>query len=360
MDQGYRKFLTLWIGAFISAIGSGLSSFGLGVYVFKITGLASATAMVMLAGFLPGLLLSPLSGALSDRFDRRLLMILGDALSAIGIFIIIISMILGHSGIWLILFGISISSIFSSLVEPAFKATVSDLLDKELFSKASGMMQIINSSKFLISPLLAGFLLTLADIKLLLILDILTILPMVVLTQLVRKDIPFKKNKQSTTMVQEIQSGYRVLRGNKGVWKLVLLGSQISVFLGILQTLITPFVLSFSDEKFLGFATSLSAVGILVSSGVLGVVAIKKGYHNILSFSLFMAGLFMVGFAVRENTYSICIFGFLFFAMLPFANMSMDYLVRTNLKEDVQGRAWGLIGLISQLGYVLSYVLIAP
>ena len=51
----------------------------------------------------------------------------------------------------------------------------------------------------------------------------------------------------------------------------------------------------------------------------------------------------------------ICASGFGFFAMLPFANNSLDYLVRTNIAEELQGRAWGLIGFLSQIGYVVAY-----
>ena len=63
----------------------------------------------------------------------------------------------------------------------------------------------------------------------------------------------------------------------------------------------------------------------------------------------------MAGFGIRENIVVICIFGFLFFSSLPFANAALDFLVRTTIADDFQGRAWGLIGVLSQLGYVAAY-----
>lgn len=68
----------------------------------------------------------------------------------------------------------------------------------------------------------------------------------------------------------------------------------------------------------------------------------------------------MAVFGLRENFILICISGFLFFTMLPFANTSLDFLLRTNIGNDLQGRAWGLIGVISQLGYVAAYALSGP
>ena len=76
-----------------------------------------------------------------------------------------------------------------------------------------------------------------------------------------------------------------------------------------------------------------------------------------LSVSLFCSGIFMAVFGLRENIVLICVSGFLFFAMLPFANTSLDFLIRTNIENSVQGRAWGLIGVISQLGYVVAYAI---
>ena len=76
---------------------------------------------------------------------------------------------------------------------------------------------------------------------------------------------------------------------------------------------------------------------------------------RVLGISLMFAGLFMIGFGIWENIIVLCIFGFLFFAMLPFANNCLDYLVRTNIPDELQGRAWGFIGFLSQMGYVVAY-----
>lgn len=83
--SNFSKFLLLWAGEFISAIGGGLTSFGLGVYVFQQTGSAGSMALVTLLAFLPTLLLSVPAGVLADRHDRRLLMMVGDGCSAFGI-----------------------------------------------------------------------------------------------------------------------------------------------------------------------------------------------------------------------------------------------------------------------------------
>ena len=93
----------------------------------------------------------------------------------------------------------------------------------------------------------------------------------------------------------------------------------------------------------------------LVSSIIIGIVGIKKNFVRVLSISLAVCGLTMIGFGFKENIILICCFGFLFFFSLPFANNCLDYLTRTNIDADKQGRAWGLISFLSQIGYVVAY-----
>ena len=111
----------------MSSIGGGLTSFGLGVYVFGQTGSAADMALVTLLAFLPTLLLSVPAGVLADRYDSRLLMMIGDGCSAIGILFILFCILRGGASLTEICIGVTISSVFSSLLEPSYRATVTDL-----------------------------------------------------------------------------------------------------------------------------------------------------------------------------------------------------------------------------------------
>jgi MFS family permease len=354
-EKSFRKFLLLWSGELISAIGSGLTSFGLGVYVFQQTGKASAMALVTLLAFMPSLLLSAVAGVLADRYDRRILMVLGDSLSVIGLVFILACMFQGEAQLWQICVGVTISSVFSSLLDPAYKATITDLLTEEQYTKASGLVQVASSAKYLISPVIAGLLLAVSDIKLLLVIDICTFFVTVASTLIVRKGIVSKKIARPASFRRELKEGWLAISENKGVLALVLMGSVLTFFLGFIETLSLPMILAFSNSSVAGTIETVVAMGMLVSSVLLGIIPIKKGYLRMLSVSLFCEGFFIVIFGLRENMVLIGISGFLFFAMMPFANAGLDFLIRTNIDNSVQGRAWALIGLISQLGFVLAY-----
>ncbi len=349
------KFMLLWVGELISAIGGGLTSFGLGVYVFDQTGSAASMALVTLLAFLPTLLLSVPAGVLADRYDRRLLMMLGDGCSALGILCILLCMMRGKATLWQICIGVFLSATFSALLEPSYRATVTDLLTKEEYSKASGLVSLAGSARYLISPVVAGALLAVSDIKLLLVIDICTFFPTVFAAAFVRKGIARKVTEHQDSFLDSLRQGWQAVTGDRGILILITVSAVLTCFMGTFQILAQPLILDFADSTTLGIGETVCASGMLVSSLFLGARGIRRGYVKKLCLSLLVSGFGMVGFGLWENIYPICLFGALFFAALPFANNCLDYLVRVNIPDELQGRTWGSIGLLSQIGYVAAY-----
>ena len=276
MSKGYKKFLLLWAGELISSIGGGLTSFGLGIYVFNETGSAAGMSLVTLLGFLPTLLLSVPAGVLADRFDRRLLMMIGDGFSGLGILFILICMKSGGATLVQICIGVTVSAVFSSLLEPAYRSTVTDILTKEEFSKANGLVSLAGSARYLFSPVIAGLLLTVSDISLLLIIDICTFFVTITTTAIVRKGVKTKRSTDRAPFFESMKEGWRAVHSKKGIFLLIMVSSAITMFMGVLQVLVKPMLLAFTDSKTVGIAESVCACGMLVAALVLGIFGIKK------------------------------------------------------------------------------------
>ncbi len=232
---------------------------------------------------------------------------------------------------------------------------MSDLLSKEEYSKASGLVSLAGSARYLISPLLAGLLLAVSDIRLLLVIDICTFFLTVIVTGVVKRGLAAKPPGVRESFLSSLRGGWRAVTGKRGVLLLIAAASVLTCFMGAFQILAEPLLLDFTSSTVLGVAETICACGMLVSSLLLGIRGIRRGYVRVLCVSLLLAGAAMVVFGLKENIYLICVSGFCFFAMLPFANNCLDYLVRTNIPAEVQGRAWGLIGFLSQIGYVVAY-----
>lgn len=351
-----RKFMIIWFGEFISSIGSGMTSFAISIYIYRLTNSAALVSIAALLAYLPTILLNPIGGIFADRYDRRLMMILGDSLSVIGLVFILLCMKEGYTGVIPIFIGLTISSIFTSLLEPAYKATITDLLTEAEYAKASGLVQIAGASKYLISPFIAGIILSFTDISTILIIDISTFFVTVFSVFFVRKAIrQVKINKKNHSILTEFKEGINSVMAHDGVKDLVILMGFMCFFIAFIQTLIIPMILAFADSKTLGIMESISAVGMLIGSVVIGILNIKKNYSKVLMVSLMACGLFMAMVGTTTSIVIIFIFCILFFASLPFVNTCADVLIRMRIPNEVQGRAWGIISVLTQIGYIAAY-----
>lgn len=352
-----KNFLIIWVGELVSSIGSGMTAFALSIYVYQLTGSVTYVSLITLLAFMPTVLLSPLGGILADRYDRRLLMICGDVFSGLGVLYILFNLKMGNQGILPILIGVSISSIFVSLMEPAYRATVSDLLTQEEYGKASGMVQMAGNAKYLISPALAGLLLHISDISLILALDFGTFIITVSSIFIARSHMqkPMKKETKSS-LKKEFQEGFQVVSKNKEIRSLIMIMTLVCFFLGFIQTLTAPMILAVSDAKTVGYIESFCAAGMLVSSIFIGIFGIKNnGYRKILMISAVLCGLFMALVGVKTNLYFVSLMLFMFFLTLPFINSCAEVLLRSNIPNELQGRVWGLVSLLTQTGMIIAF-----
>lgn len=352
-----KKFLMIWFGELISSIGSGMTAFALSVYVYQATGSVSLVSVIAVASFLPTILLSPLGGVLADRYDRRLLMIIGDLFSGFGLLYVLWNIHTGTDSMLPIIAGVTFNAIFVALLEPSFKATVTDLLTEDEYAKASGMVQIAGNARYLISPALAGILLAVSDIRLILLLDICTFFITITAVALVRKSIGKPAAKEKRSALAEMKEGFAVIKQSKGISSLIALMAVVCFFVGFLQTLVSPMVLAVSDAKTVGMLESVCAVGMLIGSVFIGIFGIKGSYVRALSLAGMAASVCMAVSGVSINLIVTGAGIFLFFLALPFLNTSADVLVRSNVAGNVQGRVWGIISLLSQAGTAVAYVL---
>ncbi|WP_127534729.1 MFS transporter [Paenibacillus kobensis] len=357
-QQSFGKFLIVWAGQFISTIGIGLTAFSLGVYAFDKTNLATSVALITLFTFLPNIMLRPIGGVLADRFDRRLMMMIGDLGAALGLAFILAIMLAGDLHLWHIYVGVAFSSIFSALQSPAYKASATDLLTEEQFAKGSGLVQLAESSKFLLSPIIAGILLSVTTIETILIVNIATYLVAIAAVLVIRQGMKVNKGEGAgQSWTAELKEGWLAIRTNRGVLLLVTIISVITFYLGFLETLIGPMILSFAGAKTLGTFQSVSAIGMLISSLLIGMFKMTKKYTLMLVAGLILSGLAFSLIGLSTNIYFIIAAGFLFLGSLPFVNTSADVLVRKNIPNEKQGRVWGIIGILSQLGFIVAYSL---
>ncbi len=351
------RFLIIWAGQLLSRIGSGVSAFALGVHLYQTTGSTAAYSLLLLAAFLPSVLLAPVGGVIADRRNRKLMMAVGDLGSGLGILVVIAMVLMHPERHWPIYLGVAVSSVFAALHSPAFKAAVTDLLDEAAYARAGGLIQLAEASRYLLAPVLAAVLLARFSLTLVLAVDVATFLVAALTAILVenRSGSRITAVESGAGFRNDLAEGFRALLGNRVVANLLVVTSVVTFFTGMLQALFAPLILSFADAGTLGTVQSLAASGMLLSSLLIGVASKTGAQERVLSRSLFAAGLFYLLIGTSTSPALITVTAFCFFATLPFVNTSLEVLFRQSIDNRLQGRVWSLVSLISQSGMLVAF-----
>src|SRR3990172_2252777 len=151
-----RVFSVIWFGQLVSTLGSGLTGFALGVWVYQQTHSVTLFALNMLAQTLPNVLLAPIAGALADRWDRRRVMLLSDVGAGLSTLAIALLFLSGRLEIWHVYIVTAVGAACTAFQWPAYSAATTMLVPKQQLGRAGGMVQIGEAMGQLISPALAG------------------------------------------------------------------------------------------------------------------------------------------------------------------------------------------------------------
>ena len=358
-----RTFLIIWFGQLISLFGSQLTSFALGVWVYQYTGSVTQFALISFFTMLPGLVISPLAGALVDRWDRRWAMILSDSVAGLSTFGIALLLIAGQLQIWHIYLATTISSISSAFQWPAYVAATTLLVPKKHLSRASGMTQLSEALARLLSPICGGFLVIVIQLQGVILVDLATFLFALVTLLMVK----FPKPKTRVTgklgrgsLLQESIYGWSYIKARPGLMGLLMFFTISNFAVSTAEVLFTPLVLSFTSANVLGMVLSIGGSGMLIGSMVMSIWGgPKRRIYGVLGFELLLGlCIFLVGLRTSVNLITIGAFGAFF--SIPIFQSSSNAIWQTKVAPDVQGRVFAIRRMIAFSSRPLAYLVAGP
>ncbi|MEW6648601.1 MAG: MFS transporter [Chloroflexota bacterium] len=359
-----RTFLVIWMGQLISILGSGLTSFALGVWIFQETGQATPFAITVLFGTLPRILLSPLAGSLADRWNRRRLMILSDSGNALVTLVVVLLVYTDSLQIWNIYLVALAGSLCAAFQEPAYTASITMLVPKKDLARASGLMQIAQSMELLVAPLLAGVLFGFIGLGGIVLIDFITYFFAVGALLIVRipqpklTSQPEGSGKNKTW--QDAQFGWKYLRQRAGLFGLLLYFALVNFLVNLGGVLTAPLLLSFTNPTVLGAVQTVSGVGMLAGSLILGAWGgPKQRIRGVLAFiGLASLGVMLVG--IRADALWIGAGYFVLLFCVPLASGTSQAVFQTKIAADVQGRVFAIRAMISRSMMPVAFLLAGP
>ena len=363
---GMRGFVIFWLGQVISLVGTQMSGFGLTIWAYQLTGSATALALVGFFFITPLLLLSPVAGALVDRSNRKLMMMLSDLASGLATVAVAILYVSGHLQIWHLYVTGAISGAFQAFQWPAFSAAITLMLPKEQYGRANGMMGLAESGSGILAPILAGALLGLIGLGGILAIDIITFVFAVGALLFIHVPQPQQTAaglESQGSLWQESLYGFRYILQRPS-----LLGLQLVFLCGnfvssIAHTLAAPMILARTDNNSLifGSVNSIGAIG-----GVIGGLAMsawggpKRRVHGVLM-GWALAGLFgtlLMGLGRGLPVWGVAVF--IGAGISPIINASNQAIWQAKVAPDVQGRVFAIRRLIAWFVTPLSMLIAGP
>lgn len=355
-------FLIVWIGQLLSLIGSELTGFTLGVWVYQQNNSATQFALISICTLLPSILLSPIAGVLIDRWDRRLVMLMSDIGAGVTTLIIALLLVTNHLSIFHIYILTAISSVFNGFQHPAFVAASSLLLPKHKLAQGNGLISMSEAISRLVAPALGGVLLSLIDLKGVMMVDFTTFLMAVATLLMVRfpgvpKDLD---TEAEDSFWVEVTSAVRFLRQHPGLMALLSFFCIKNVFQGIILVLMTPLALSFSTPRMLGIVLSMGGVGMILGSGLLTLTNDRqRRTHLIFTFTgLLGIAIFAAGFRVSVPLFIVATF--LYSLGLPLIHGSGQVIFQLKTPPQIQGRVFSFNNAVAGLAIPLGYLVGGP
>ena len=360
-DRKMHVFLTVWFGQLISLVGSGLTSFALGVWVYQTTGSATMFAFISVFLLLPGILVSPFAGALVDRWDRRKVMIYSDLAAGLTTFGIAILFFSDQLAIWHIYIAEVIYSISGAFRMPSYMAITALLVPKEHFGRAGGLMQTGQATAQVVSPLLAAMLMTTINLEGVILVDFISFLIAIVTLLFIRVPKPAGASTgKKPSILSDATYGWSYISARSGLLGLLMFFAFVNFTYGILQALFTPMVLSFTTTRVLGIVHSVGASGFLLGGIIMSMWGgPKRRIYGVLGFTLLYGfSVFLTGVLPSPPLLAVAVFGTVF--GLPIIGGSSQAIWMSKTPPDVQGRVFAVRTMVAWSSAPLAFVLAGP
>lgn len=303
------KFYTIWAGQAVSLITSAILQMAIIFYLTEKTGSAMVLSMASLVGFLPYAVFGPAIGVLVDRHDRKKIMIGADLIIAAAGAVLAIVALYMELPIWMVMVVLFIRSIGTAFHTPALNAVTPLLVPEEQLTKCAGYSQSLQSISYIVSPAVAALLYSVWELNAIIAIDVLGAVIASITIAIVRiPKLGDQVQSLKPNFIREMKEGMAVLRQNKGLFALLLVGTlYMFVYMPIdtLYPLITM-------EYFNGTPMHISiteiayASGMLIGGLLLGLFGNYQKRILLITASIFMMGISLtISGLLPQNQYVI-------------------------------------------------------
>lgn len=356
------KFYTIWAGQAVSLITSAILQMAIIFYLTEKTGSAMVLSMASLVGFLPYAVFGPTIGVLVDRHDRKKIMIGADLIIAAAGAVLAIVAFYMELPVWMVMIVLFIRSIGTAFHTPALNSVTPLLVPEEQLTKCAGYSQSLQSISYIVSPAVAALLYSVWDLNAIIAIDVLGAVIASITVAIVRiPKLGDRVQSLEPNFIREMKEGIVVLRQNKGLFALLLLGT-LYTFVYMPINALFPLI---SMDYFNGTPVHISITEISFASGMLagGLLLGRLGSFEkrvlLITSSFFIMGASLAVSGILPPN------GFVIFVVccaimglsVPFYSGVQTALFQEKIKPEYLGRVFSLTGSIMSLAMPIGLIL---
>ena len=361
------RFFTIWTGQAFSLFGSALVQFALIWWLTQKSGSATVLAVATMVGMLPQIVIGPFAGALVDRWNRRLIMIVADATIAAFSLLLAYLFATGTVQIWHVYAVMAVRALGGAFHFPAMSASTPLMVPEAQLTRVNGLNQALQGVNMLVAPPVGALLLGILPTEGVLLIDVgtalLAILPLFFIPiPQPQRQAELQARAVKPTLMQDIRDALAYIRSIPGFTAIIFMALFLN-FLLVPSGALTPLLITKHFGKGaieLGLMESVMGFGI-IAGGIL--LSIWGGFKKKIVTSLtgivgLGIGVMLVGFA-PANLFALAIAGNIILGlMIPVANGPVGALLQTIVRPDMQGRVMSLLNsgatAISPLGLLIA------
>ena len=341
-------------------MGSGLTGWGLGVLVYEQTGSTMLFVVNLISYTLPTIVFAPLAGVVTDRRDRRWVMILADAGAGIGTLSILLALWFWKLELWHIYLVTAIAATANTFQWPAYGAATTMLVPKSQLGRAGGMVQIGEALSQLVTPAAAGTWFVTIGMRGIVLIDLSTLILAVCTLFMIHIPMPERtsqKDDEKVSFLGDMTYGWRYLAARPGLLGLLIYFAIGNFFASAAFAMFTPMMLDMTTPDVLGYVGSIGGVGMVIGTLVMSAWGGPKQhrvYASLLGDALAALATIMLGLQPLIPLIAAAYFGVLF--TIPISNGNSQALWQSKVAPDVQGRVFSVRRMIAFSIIPLAYL----
>ena len=366
-SQWKFTFFKFWFTQALSLIGSGLASFSVIWWITEKTGSSTILATLAVASLLPGILLGPIAGALVDQFDRKWIMIISDAVSALLALLLVALFWTSSIQLWHICVINILRALAGAFQFPAVQSSTSLMVPKEQLARVAGLNQALQGMSMVAIPPLGALLLSVLPVHMILGIDVLT--AVVAISLLFSIHIPQSISHQFITGVpmkvwQDMRAGFAFLREWPALINIMCIAALLNLVLIPAFTLVPILV----TQHFHGSAFQLGWINAAYGFGIIGggvLLGVWGGFKRRIFTSLLgLAGLgigsFIIGTSPRD-AYWMAVTGMALVGIMnALANGPFFAVLQSVVPPTMQGRVFTVLMSISMSAAPIGLAVAGP